>query len=100
NLHNSKWQCPHCSKIVATSKSLTEHLSKLHQTGRYQCANCPFFASTRNAVQLHQIDTHTVKRYRCHFPACTRVFKFDLQLARHERAHLKVKPFSCQVGDC
>lgn len=39
-------------------------------------------------------------QFHCEWPRCDRSFRFDYQLAVHERVHLGVRPFSCAWPQC
>lgn len=95
----TSWQCNQCAKVCADHRLLCRHVYFYHQEGRFKCrkSKCNFVAPFRIEVRKHS-QMHT-EMYACQF-GCGKSFSHTHHRKRHERIHLRLKPFRCKWPNC
>ncbi|KAH9406106.1 hypothetical protein TYRP_013706 [Tyrophagus putrescentiae] len=90
------WPCTKCPKVCTDHRLLCRHIYFYHQEGRFKCrkSKCCFVAPYRIDVRKHS-QLHT-EMYACQF-GCGKSFSHTHHRKRHERIHLKLKPFVCKL---
>lgn len=96
---NSPWICSTCGKKMKNERTLYMHQWRYHKGGEFRCQNCSFIASYRIQLRTHQIRFHDLGKFSCPFPGCGRSFNRRNSLKRHERIHLRLKPYRCKMCD-
>ena len=96
-------QCQHCPKSFKLKVTLKRHVDAHMQIKKFQCADCDYCAVRRCALTSHIQTKHLHPKpkpasyyegkHRCSF--CGFGSDRKLDVTRHERIHLKLKPFHC-----
>ncbi|XP_060559279.1 zinc finger protein 528-like [Ruditapes philippinarum] len=89
-----KFACIQCNKTFCTNNRLKGHML-IHSGERpYICEQCGQPFRSKEGLKSHTKFIHTgEKNYKCSH--CEKVFTNSTTLKRHERVHLKIRPFSC-----
>ncbi|KAJ6220376.1 hypothetical protein RDWZM_006188 [Blomia tropicalis] len=91
-----------CTKSYNTTQYslLYRHVHWTHHQGMFQCRNmdCKFIGSTRGQMYAHSKQDHNL--YGCDDPNCEQTFRQMGNLRRHQRKHLRVKPYGCLWTNC
>ena len=65
---------------------------------KFFCNNCNKYFSTLGNLQSHTMIIHENNRpYKCSFPGCSKAYIAKAKLINHERTHIGVKPFICEI---
>ena len=89
-----KFACIQCNKTFCTNNRLKGHVL-IHSGERpYICEQCGQPFRSKEGLKSHTKFIHTgEKNYKCSH--CEKAFTNTTTLKRHERVHLKIRPFSC-----
>ena len=95
---SKRFECSKCSKQLANSNSLSQHLRIHLGVKPYQCVTCQ-----RKFTQLSQLQQHSrihlgVRPYLCQI--CPWRFTQLSHLQQHVRFHMGIKPFKCHYPTC
>ena len=96
-------QCLHCSKSFPDKSHLKSHIDAHMQIKKYQCADCDYCGVQKKSLTKHIQSKHLNPKtkplsyyegkHRCSF--CGYGNDRKSKVTRHERIHLKLKPFHC-----
>ena len=96
-------QCLHCPKSFPDKSHLKRHVDAHMQRKDFQCADCDYCGVEKIALERHIQKKHLNPKpkpssyyegkHRCSFCGHGSDNKHDI--TRHERIHLKLKPFHC-----
>ena len=91
-------QCPHCDKIVCSSRRLTEHIKNKHMDNLpYKCDMCHRSYGTMTSLRWHKKNMH--ERIKC--DVCGQEICNEFMLKRHKASvHGILPPNSFQCEHC
>ena len=96
-------QCQHCPKSFKLKVTMKRHVDAHMQRKNFQCADCDYCTIRQDTLTKHIQKKHLNPKpkpssyyegtHRCSF--CGYGSDRKLDITRHERNHLKLKPFHC-----
>ena len=96
--NKGNYQCPHCSRLLATKDSLKCHIKNVH-TGPndrlFSCPTCTKVFKTKSTLKQHETYHTLSKTFKCNH--CQASFKRKGDLTLHKKRHAKVFSFFCQT---
>ena len=117
-----EWKCGRCFRNYHSHKKLYYHTRRYHQIGHFRCTyvpGCNFSGAIREKLYKHHKSHYqpttnsgptpnsagsatslSTKQFACLFPECGRTFATKTLVKRHQRFHLKIKPYCCRWPDC
>ncbi|XP_002732411.1 uncharacterized protein LOC100379006 [Saccoglossus kowalevskii] len=89
------YNCEDCNSSFTTSRHLSAHLKRAHNSKEYSCTDCNRKLKCKNAYIRHMKNAHskTQSLFSCSF--CQKTFMFKSILNAHEKCH--TKPFLCDI---
>jgi len=101
DIHNQAWafSCSFCDKTYSREADKKAH-EKKHWAAdsTFRCKVCQMENVSQRALSLHIKNIHKEKKeYSCEFKFCDREFNTVAEKIVHERKHMGLKPFQCNV---
>ncbi|XP_020712636.1 zinc finger and SCAN domain-containing protein 12 isoform X1 [Ceratitis capitata] len=95
SVHDNKFPCPLCSKLLHTNDALRVHLRLHGGEPAYKCEICQRTFNQKVHFRYHMDRHNNVRNFKC--TQCEKAFLSKHDLTVHTRTHTGERPYECEI---
>lgn len=98
-VHNKKFECKICNKLLAHKHQLIDHIETYHiENNKVACTKCSKIFKSQLKLKMHQRVIHDGKKFKC--DKCDAAFSLLSYLHNHVKVKHEGKRYRCPHSGC